>query len=419
MPPPPTVAETQVAPWKDAASLVEEDRGEPVGRKAQVQTPDELKHYADRRRFLAVQVAEVHEHDFELPHDFAELVELIRENNLVELDPVGKDYVLYGVGANASDEPFFHYDRATGDNIPLFSSEEEFKQEYEKLSGAIKEPQSQITGLESELRKLTKRERERRTQLQSQINELRKEITPLVAQKKALEASYKSAERREILIEEWKTLFDIATDFGGKSYDLNDPAARRRLKVRLLSFIRPEARDVLLEIAHKYKERFDRPLPVTSVVRPEQYQARLSKVNPNATRISTPPHSTGLAFDIYYYFMSAAEQDYLMSVIATLKDEGKLEALRETRDHIHVFAFADGQRPDENLIADAMGDAVASKPAKKPEPKQSKQAKGKKETKSEKLARSSKGKKNAKTSQVARGKQQKGKPVAAVRKSRR
>ena len=38
-------------------------------------------------------------------------------------------------------------------------------------------------------------------------------------------------------------------DFDGRSYDLRTPAGRAQFKARLLSFIRPEAREVLLEIA--------------------------------------------------------------------------------------------------------------------------------------------------------------------------
>src|ERR1051325_6641474 len=107
--PPPTVEAPGVNPGKEAARKVEEDRGEPIGRKAQVETPAELKHYSDRRRFLAVQVAETREQDYDLPHDYADLVQLIRDNQLVEMEPLGEDYILYGVGANASDEPFTHY----------------------------------------------------------------------------------------------------------------------------------------------------------------------------------------------------------------------------------------------------------------------------------------------------------------------
>jgi hypothetical protein len=39
-----------------------------------------------------------------------------------------------------------------------------------------------------------------------------------------------------------------------------------------------------------------------------------------------------------------------MELIAKLEAEGRVEALRETRDHIHVFVFPDGQRPAEKLI---------------------------------------------------------------------
>jgi hypothetical protein len=55
--------------------------------------------------------------------------------------------------------------------------------------------------------------------------------------------------------------------------------------------------------------------------------------------------------------MTAAEQNELMRFVAQLEDEGRVEALRETRDHIHIFAFNDGRRPAEALIARSL-DAV-------------------------------------------------------------
>ena len=45
-----------------------------------------------------------------------------------------------------------------------------------------------------------------------------------------------------------------------------------------------------------------------------------------------------------------------MGLIARMEAEGRLEALRENRDHFHLFAFAQGRRPDERLIAEALGD---------------------------------------------------------------
>jgi hypothetical protein len=136
------------------------------------------------------------------------------------------------------------------------------------------------------------------------------------------------------------------------------------MKVRMLSSLRPEAVKVLEEIAGAYREKFDRPLPLTSLVRPDEYQHALSKVNPNATRMETPPHSTGLAFDIYNRFMTAEEQSFVMDYLARLKDDGRIEVLRENRDHYHVFAFIDGVRPDEAIINASLGKTKAPKAEK-------------------------------------------------------
>jgi hypothetical protein len=117
-----------------------------------------------------------------------------------------------------------------------------------------------------------------------------------------------------------------------------------------LSFLRPPALAMLKEIAHTYNEQFKRHLPVTSLVRTDEYQRQLNSVNPNATLIETAPHTTGLAFDVYYHFMTKAEQEFVMSDLAKLEDAGRVEALRELRDHYHVFAFAEGHPPDEKLV---------------------------------------------------------------------
>jgi hypothetical protein len=159
--------------------------------------------------------------------------------------------------------------------------------------------------------------------------------------------------RRFELLDDYRHLSSLATDFGGRSYDLEDPEARLEFKQRLLAYIRPAARNVLEEIASGYNHEFKRPLPVTSMIRTIEYQKELGEVNPNAARNSIPPHTTGLAFDVYYHYMTAAEQDFLMKEIARLKDAGRVEALRETRDHFHIFAFADGQRPSSQLIAES------------------------------------------------------------------
>ena len=134
----------------------------------------------------------------------------------------------------------------------------------------------------------------------------------------------------------------------------------------MLSSLRPEALKVLEEIAASYHEKFQRPLPITSLVRPDEYQNALSKVNPNATKIDTPPHSTGLAFDIYYRYMTAEEQAHVMDHLAKLKDAARIEVLRENRDHYHVFAFVDGSRPNEKLIAASRSGSAVTKAVAKP-----------------------------------------------------
>jgi len=376
-PPPPTVEAPLVDPWKAAAHKVEEERGEPTGRKASINTPAELQHYSDRRRFLAVQVAETREQRYDLPQDYADLARLIRKGELIEMPPLGDDYILYGVGANVTDDDFMHYDAASGQNVPLFASDDEFKREDARLADSLKEPQARVSELQGQLQRVGKRDRARQA-LSNQVAEARRTVDEITARKKLIESFYLDHDRRRQMANDYHTLTQLAADFSGKAYNLDNAAERRAFKVRLLSFLRPQARDVLMEIAHEYRAKFNRPLPITSLVRPEQYQRRLGEKNPNATRITTPPHATGLAFDVYNFFMTGAEQDYLMGIIAGMKDAGRVEALRENRDHIHVFAFADGARPDEKLIASSLSQANA-----KPTPN----AKAKKTTKPARAAR--------------------------------
>ena len=110
------------------------------------------------------------------------------------------------------------------------------------------------------------------------------------------------------------------------------------------------------DIAVRYRAEFGRPLAFTSLVRSEHYQLQLGETNANATKIAVAPHTTGLAFDIFYRYMTAAEQHSIMATIGGMEAAGRLEALRENRDHYHLFAFAQGRRPSERLIADALGD---------------------------------------------------------------
>lgn len=156
----------------------------------------------------------------------------------------------------------------------------------------------------------------------------------------------------------YEALFSLAQNFGGRSYDLNNPVDREALKSNLLSSLRPAALKILEEVAAAYHQQFNRPLPVSSLVRPEQYQQALRRVNRNAVLIETPPHSTGLAFDIDYRYMSGPEQTFLMAELARLKNAGRIEAIRERNANYHVFAFIDGARPNDELISAYLDEAV-------------------------------------------------------------
>jgi hypothetical protein len=159
-------------------------------------------------------------------------------------------------------------------------------------------------------------------------------------------------------VADYAALQSLANGFGGRSYNLDNPADREALKGNMLSSLRPAALRVLEEVATGYQRQFARPLPVSSLVRPEQYQQSLRRVNRNAVMIETPPHSTGLAFDIDYRYMSGAEQTFVMGELARLKNEGRIEAIRERNANYHVFAFIDGTRPSDELIAEKLDEAM-------------------------------------------------------------
>ena len=93
-----------------AIAQVEEVRGS-AGR---IEVPDELKHHEDRRRFLAVQMADSQERAYRLPDDEADLVEMIQRGELVEIPALGNDHVLYDLGTDVRDDPLVHYDPELG-----------------------------------------------------------------------------------------------------------------------------------------------------------------------------------------------------------------------------------------------------------------------------------------------------------------
>lgn len=351
-----TAEAAETSTWTQAVQKVKEDRGEPTGKQAKVEIPHQLRHYSDTRRFLAVQAAEWRQHRFKTPEDFVDLAALIKKGEMVELKSVNRNYILFGVGGTADKEPFTRYEN--GRRIPLYS-EAAFEQERARTAESRAKLENEIAGLRQELSSVNKRDRARRVKLQAQINETEKTLKA-AREDAGMARDYDDAEKRAQLFNDYASLESLAGSFSGRTYNMSDARSRQEMKVRMLSSLRPEAVKVLEEVAISYREKFGRPLPITSLVRPDEYQHALSKVNPNAVRVETPPHSTGLAFDIYYRFMTAEEQSHVMSHLARLKDEGRIEVLRENRDHYHVFAFIDGMRPDETLIRESLGKTASA-----------------------------------------------------------
>lgn len=366
-PVPASSAAAEGTPWGLAAKRVAEDRGEPTGRQAKVEVPPQLKHYSDTRRFLATQVAEWKEHGVSTPHDYAGLAAMIRGGELVEVPAATESYVLYGVGALAGTGPFTHYDKSARASVAILD-EAGLGGERARLEETAARLSAEIGELRKEADSLGKKERSRRAKLRSQVAQKEKALKAEREQAELFDSFYGDAGRRGDLFAERRSLASLAADFHGRKYDLADERSRRELKVRMLAHLRPEALAVMKELAASYGARFGRPLPITSLVRPDEYQRRLSKSNSNATLIDVPPHSTGLAFDILYRYMTAEEQEHVMADIARLRDEGRVEALRENRDHFHVFAFVDGRRPGEELIAESLGHSAAARPREEPEP---------------------------------------------------
>ena len=338
--------------WAQAVEKVKEPRTETGG----AETPPELKHYSERYWFLATQVAEIEKHKAHTCQDYLDLAGMIRRGEMISVPFVTDSYVLYGIGQRA-DEAMFS--RFVGDRSIELYDEAQLRDAYKRLEENRSRLQSEISSLNAQAGRLTKRDRARRSELQREISAKQKELESVKEDKASLDDSYGQPHGREKLFRDYEALQALARNFGGRSYDLNNPPDRKALKINLLSSLRPEAFKIMQEVAAAYYRGFTRPLPVSSLVRPEQYQHALRRVNRNAVLIETPPHSTGLAFDIDYRYMSGPEQTFVMTELARLKREGRIEVIRESNANYHVFAFINGTRPPDELIAASLEKAGA------------------------------------------------------------
>lgn len=341
--------------WEQAIEKVKADRGESMGGGA-AETPPELKHYSDRYWFLATQVAEITQHKVHTCQDFLDLAALIERREMVPVPAVTDSFVLLGVGEKADEGAFARYEE--DQNIELYD-EAQLNEAYKRLDEKRSKLQSEIASLKLQSTRLNRRERAKRDELQKQISALEQELNATVEDKASLDKFYGQPDSRQKLFRDYQALQTLARNLNGRSYNLENPSDRYELKLNMLRSLRPEALKIMEEVSSAYQQQFDRPLPVSSLVRPEQYQRVLRRVNRNAILIDTPPHSTGLAFDIDYRYMSGAEQSFVMAQLARMKIEGRIEVIRERNANYHVFAFINGTRPNDELIAASLEKAGA------------------------------------------------------------
>ena len=344
--------------WNRAVELVKADRGD-AGAGA-LEVPPELKHYEERYWFLATQVAEIDKYNVHTCQDYLDLASMIERGEIVPVPAVTDTYVLFGIGQRADDSPFSRYEE-DNHSVELYN-ESQLSNAYRQFDEKRANLQKEISSLNAQAGKLTKRERSKRSDLQKQISSLQEQLQSLEEDKELVDQYYGQADTRRKLFREYESLQTLARNFNGRSYDLDNPSDRLALKMNMLSALRPQALKIMEEVAAAYHGQFARPLPVSSLVRPEQYQHALRRVNRNAVTIDAPPHSTGLAFDIDYRYMSVDEQNFLMRELAQLKNEGRIEVIRERNANYHVFAFVNGSRPSDDLVTASLEKAGAPPP---------------------------------------------------------
>ena len=340
--------------WAKAIEKVKEDRGEAA--RGPIEIPPELRHYSDRHWFLATQVAEVAKQNLPTSQDFVDLAGMIQRGEMVSVPPVTDTYVLFGVGAQANGDVFSRYE--DDESVELYP-EAQVNDAYKRVEEQRSTIQADIQGLNKQLSGLKKGDRDQRTELQKQLSARQQELQGVENGKRVLDEFYSNAQKRQQLFRDYESIRTFATNFSGRSYNIDDSADRQALRVAMLRSLRPPALKILEEVAATYHAQFGRPLPVSSLVRPEQYQHALRRVNRNAVLIETPPHSTGLAFDIDYRYMGASEQSFVMNELARLKRAGRIEVIRERNANYHVFAFLNGTRPTDDLIAAHLEEAGA------------------------------------------------------------
>jgi len=151
--------------------------------------------------------------------------------------------------------------------------------------------------------------------------------------------------------QKYKYLKQLADNFDGQKYDLNNPNDRKQMRIRLLRMYNKDSRKLFEEFCNAYYQQFKVPLRVTSLLRSMDYQISLNKTNSNSFKVSgkgsLPPHTSGCAFDVSRKNLTRDEQNWMMQYLATQERNKKLDSLREGNANacFHSFIYPDGIEP--------------------------------------------------------------------------
>jgi hypothetical protein len=137
--------------WTRSLEKVKEDRGE-AGNVA-LEIPPEVRHYTERRWFLAAQVAEVKRLNLQPCQDFVDLAAMIVRGELVPLPAVTENYILFGVGARVDGGEFTRY--VANQNLEL-NDEAGLRDAYVRIEATHVRLQKEISALRAQLTALKK-----------------------------------------------------------------------------------------------------------------------------------------------------------------------------------------------------------------------------------------------------------------------
>ena len=163
---------------------------------------------------------------------------------------------------------------------------------------------TEIAGLNKQIAGLNRRDKTRRSELQKQLATQQAQLGSNDERKKRLHELYSQPDFTRASVPRLRIVTDAGERFPRPGFQSREPGGSAGVEENTTQFAAAAGFKLMEEVATAYQRQFDRPLPVSSLVRPEQYQGALRRVNRGAAVIETPPHSTGLAFDIDYRYMS-------------------------------------------------------------------------------------------------------------------